>query len=59
MTINAELVLKQRTEKSWSQEEPGIALDINIRTIQRIEKVSTISLYSKQALASALGIERF
>ena len=57
MKIDAELVLKLRTEKSWSQEELGIASGLNIRTIQRIEKESTISLQSKKALASAFGID--
>jgi transcriptional regulator with XRE-family HTH domain len=37
MKINADLVLKARKEKSWSQEELAIASGLNLRTIQRIE----------------------
>jgi len=57
MKIDAELVLELRTERSWSQEELGIASGLNIRTIQRIEKEATISLQSKKALASAFNID--
>lgn len=57
MKINAELVLKLRNEKSWSQEELAIAAGINLRTVQRIEKEASASLQSKKALASALDID--
>lgn len=57
MKIDAELVLDLRTNKSWSQEELGLASGLNIRTIQRIEKEATISLQSKKALAAAFDID--
>jgi transcriptional regulator with XRE-family HTH domain len=57
MKIDADLVLELRAERSWSQEELGIASGLNIRTIQRIEKEATISLQSKKALASAFDID--
>ena len=56
MKINAELVLKLRKAKAWSQEELAIASGLNLRTIQRIEKEATASLQSKKSLASALDI---
>ena len=57
MKINAELVLKARRNRCWSQEELAIALGLNLRTVQRIEKESLASLQSKKALASALEID--
>ncbi len=57
MKIDAQLVLELRAERSWSQEELGLASGLNIRTIQRIEKEATISLQSKKALASAFDID--
>jgi transcriptional regulator with XRE-family HTH domain len=57
MKINADLVLKARAQKSWSQEELAIASGLNLRTIQRIESEASASLQSKKALASALDID--
>ena len=37
MNINADVVLKARKQKFWSQEELAIASGLNLRTIQRIE----------------------
>lgn len=56
MKINADLVVRLRKEKSWSQDELAIASGLNVRTIQRIEAEATASLQSKKALASALEI---
>jgi transcriptional regulator with XRE-family HTH domain len=57
MKIKADLVLKARAQKSWSQEELAIASGLNLRTIQRIEREASASLQSKKALASALDID--
>jgi len=57
MKINADLVLKARKGKSWSQEELAIASGLNLRTIQRIESEASASLQSKKALASALDLD--
>jgi transcriptional regulator with XRE-family HTH domain len=57
MKINAELVLKARKQKSWSQEELAIASGLDLRTIQRIESEASASLQSKKALASALDLD--
>ena len=57
MKINAELVIKLRKDKHWTQEELAIATGLNVRTIQRIEADATASMESKKALASALEID--
>ena len=57
MKINVEVVLKARSQKSWSQEELAIASGLNLRTIQRIESEASASLQSKKALASALDLD--
>ncbi len=57
MKINAELVIKLRKEKHWTQEELAIASGLNARTIQRIESEASASLESKKSLASALDID--
>ena len=57
MKINADLVLRLRNDRSWSQEELAIASNLNLRTIKRIEKEASASLQSKKALASAFNID--
>lgn len=57
MKIKADLVLKARAQKSWSQEELATASGLNLRTIQRIESEASASLQSRKALASALDID--
>jgi transcriptional regulator with XRE-family HTH domain len=57
MKVNAELIVKLRKERSWSQDELAIASGLNLRTIQRVEKYATASLQSKKALAAALEID--
>ena len=57
MKVNAELIVKLRKERSWSQDELAIASGLNLRTIQRIESYASASLQSKKALAAALDID--
>lgn len=57
MKTNADLIVKLRKDRSWSQEELALASGLNLRTIQRIEKEATASLQSRKALASALDID--
>ena len=57
MKVNAELIVKLRKERSWSQDELAIASGLNLRTIQRVEKHASASLQSKKALAAALDID--
>jgi transcriptional regulator with XRE-family HTH domain len=57
MKVNAELIVKLRKERSWSQDELATASGLNLRTIQRVEKYASASLQSKKALAAALDID--
>ena len=57
MKIHADIVLKARQKKFWSQEELAIASGLNLRTIQRIEREGSASLQSKKALAAALDLD--
>ena len=57
MKVNAELIVRLRKERSWSQDELAIASGLNLRTIQRVEKDASASLQSKKALAVALDID--
>jgi len=57
MKINADLVVKLRRNRSWSQDELAIASGLNLRTIQRIEKYASASLQSKKAVAAAFDID--
>ncbi|MGE0458783.1 MAG: helix-turn-helix transcriptional regulator [Bauldia sp.] len=57
MKLNVELLLKLRSERSWSQDELAAASGLNLRTVQRIEKDGAGSLQSKKALAAAFDID--
>ena len=57
MRINADLVIKARKKKAWSQEELATAAGLNLRTVQLIESEAAASLQSKKALASALDLD--
>ena len=57
MKVNAELIIRLRKERSWSQEELATAAGLNLRTIQRIESYALASLQSKKAVAAALDID--
>jgi transcriptional regulator with XRE-family HTH domain len=57
MKVNADLVVRLRRERSWSQEELAAASGINLRTIQRIETSGVASLQSKKAVAAAFDID--
>jgi len=57
MKVNADLIVKLRQQRSWSQDELAIASGLNLRTVQRVEKHASASLQSKKALAAALDID--
>ncbi len=57
MKINVKLITQLRKEKAWSQQALAEAAELNLRTVQRIEKSGTASLNSKKALAVALGVD--
>jgi DNA-binding XRE family transcriptional regulator len=57
MKVKAELIVKLRKERSWSQDELAAASGLNLRTIQRVEKHALASLQTKKALAAAFDID--
>lgn len=57
MKVNAELIVKLRKQRSWSQDELAIASGLNLRTVQRVEKHASASLQSTKALAAAFDID--
>ena len=56
MKINADIVLKARKQKFWSQEELAIASGLNLRTIQRIEREASASLQSRKGSCIGIGL---
>ncbi len=56
MNVDAKRVLEARLARGWSQEELAAAAELNLRTIQRIERTATASLRSKRAVADALDL---
>ena len=57
MIVDAELIVKSRLGRGWSQVELAHAAELDVRTIQRIEATGAASLRSKRALASALELD--
>jgi transcriptional regulator with XRE-family HTH domain len=49
-------VQQQREEKSWTQEQLADAADVDVRTIQRVEKDQTKNAETIQAIAGALDV---
>lgn len=56
MNINADLIIKLRSSKPWSQDELATASGLSLRTVQRIESEASASIQSKKAIASALEV---
>ena len=50
------IVRKLRLKRGWSQEQLAHISDLNVRTIQRIERGQTPSLESKKSLAAAFEV---
>jgi transcriptional regulator with XRE-family HTH domain len=57
MKVNAELIVRLRRERSWSQDELAGASGLNLRTIQRVETHGSASLQTKKALAAAFDLD--
>lgn len=52
----AENVKTQRLKRAWTQEQLAEICSVNVRTIQRVEKLGQASLETKKALAAAFNI---
>ena len=56
MNINSEKVKQLRENKGWSQEQLSALSDLNLRTIQRVEKRGSASPETIKALAAVFGV---
>lgn len=53
----AKLVKTFREERAWSQSQLATIADVNIRTIQRVEKDGTASFDTLMGIAQAFGVD--
>ena len=53
----AEIIRHERGAHAWSQEQLALAAGVNLRTVQRVERGSSCSGETIQALAGALGLD--
>jgi transcriptional regulator with XRE-family HTH domain len=51
------IVRKLRLQRGWSQGQLAYITDLNVRTIQRIERGQVPSLESKKSLAAAFEVQ--
>jgi len=56
-TAYADQIKEQRIKRAWSQEELATISDIDVRTVQRIEKGHAASPDTLKAVANAFGID--
>ena len=56
-TISAMILRKLRLQRGWSQEHLAILSDLNVRTIQRIERGNPASLESRKSLAAVFAVD--
>lgn len=56
MKVNATLIKKLRIERNWSQEDLSEQSGLSLRTIQRLESGSNISMESLKILAATFGM---
>jgi transcriptional regulator with XRE-family HTH domain len=56
MLIDKDLVKNARQQRGWTQQQLADICDLNIRTIQRLEKTGVASMETSKALASVLEV---
>lgn len=56
-TARAKFVKKARLERAWSQSQLATIADVNIRTIQRLEKEGTASFETLRGIAQAFEVD--
>lgn len=54
MNIDSTLLIKERKDRAWSQQQLADVFGVSLRTIQRIEKTGIASGDSIQAISSAI-----
>ena len=58
MELSTEKIRSLRKNRAWTQQQLADMCDLNLRTIQRIEKTGAASNESLNALASVFEVER-
>jgi len=56
-TVYANRIKELRNKRAWTQGELAIAADIDVRTVQRVEKGHEVALDTLKALANAFEID--
>ena len=56
MLIDKGLIKNARQQRGWTQQQFADICDLNIRTIQRLEKTGVASMETSKALASVLEV---
>lgn len=56
MLIDKSLIKNARQQRGWTQQQFADICDLNIRTIQRLEKTGVASMETSKALASVLEV---
>lgn len=56
MRVNANLIKRLRTEKSWTQQHLADSCEISLRTVQRVERYGTASNETLMALSSVFEL---
>lgn len=54
MLIDKDIIKNTRRQRGWTQQQLADICDLNIRTIQRLEKTGVASMETTKALASVL-----
>jgi transcriptional regulator with XRE-family HTH domain len=57
MEINAQLIKKLRTEKSWTQQHLADACGLSLRTIQRVERYGNASNETTISLSAVFEVD--
>ena len=57
MNISGENVKRLKLERSWTQEQLAAVTDLDVRTIQRVEKTGICNLETRAALAAVFEID--
>lgn len=57
MTISREVVRQLRVKRGWTQEHLAQIANVNVRTIQRVEKTGLCDLETRSALASVFQVD--
>lgn len=57
MNVSSEVVRQLRLKRGWTQEQLAHLANVNVRTIQRVEKTGICDLETRSALAAVFEVE--